>query len=72
MPKLVTSYEENLPTQNWKTRRFRREIVEEIPSETFRDKEKFLSIADRQQKMCETLVKGDIERHIEELKKMEE
>jgi len=68
MPKLTTSYLENLPSPNYKKREFLRTIEEEIPAETFKDKDKFLAVADKHQKMCEALVKGDINRHVEEMK----
>jgi len=65
--KLTTSYSENLPSANFKERRYTRTIEEEIP-DNLSDEEK-LKVADKQQKICETLVKSDIERGIEEAKK---
>ena len=64
--KLTTHYSETLPSANFKERRFSRTIEEEVPdglsAEDMNEK------AERQQKICEALVKNDIERAIEENK----
>lgn len=67
--KLETSYEENLPSPNYKTRRFSRTMSETLPEDI--SKEDFLKRAERQQAVLEMLVKGDIERHVEEMKAKE-
>lgn len=61
---LTTFYLENLPSQNYKTRDFSRTIQEtlELPDGE-EGKKQFLEAAEKQQKICETLVKNDIARH---------
>jgi len=58
-------YSENLPSPNYKTRRFERTIRETYPEDI--SKEDFLKLADKQQTICETLVKNDVQRHINEI-----
>lgn len=64
---LTTSYEENLPSANFKTRRFGRTIMETLPEECSTNKELFLKAAERQQAMCEFLVKNDLTRATKEI-----
>jgi len=69
---LTTTYSENLPSPNYKTRHFTRSLQEtlELPDGE-EGKKVFLENAERQQKICETLVKNDINRHIEMMEKAE-
>jgi len=62
---LETGYTENLPSPNYKTRHFSRKVTETLPDDI--SKEDIVAKAERQQKLCETLVKNDIARHVEEL-----
>jgi len=62
--KLTTHYSETLPSANFKERRFSRTIEEEIPNDL--TPEEMGKKADRQQAICETLVKNDIERALKE------
>jgi hypothetical protein len=65
---LTTSYSENLPSPNYKTRHFSRTIQETIEvSDDEAGKQKFLEVAERHAKICETLVKNDIARKRQEL-----
>ena len=61
---LTTTYMENLPSPSYKTRQFTRTIKETLPDDI--DKEGLLARADKQQKVCEALVKNDIARTIED------
>jgi hypothetical protein len=65
--KLKTHYSENLPSANFKERSFSRTIEEELPDDIGKDE--LIKRADRQQKVCETLVKLDIERTLDEIGK---
>ena len=66
---LETSYSENLPSPNFKTRKFGRLIRRTLPDGA--DKETVLKEAEKQQAMCEALVKNDIARHIEKMEASE-
>lgn len=65
---LITQYSENLPSPNYKTRHFTRTVQEtlELPDGP-EGREVFLKAAEKQQKIVETLVKTDIDRHIKAL-----
>ena len=65
MKELETTYSENLPSPNYKTRHFTRTLRESLPDDI--KKEAFQQAADRQGQIVETLVKNDISRHIVEL-----
>ena len=67
MKNFETSYSENLPSPNYKTRHFTRTIRESFPDDI--EREDVQKAWDRQGQICETLVKNDIARHIEELSK---
>ena len=63
---LKTSYMENLPSPNYKTRQFSRTIEETLELQDSEEgKQQFLEASARQQTIRETLVKNDIARHKE-------
>ena len=59
--KLITHYEANLPSPNYKTQRFGRTIEESFPEDV--SKEDFMKAAEKSQTICEALVSEDIARH---------
>jgi hypothetical protein len=64
---LTTTYLENLPSPNYKTKQFSRSVTETLPDDI--DKPNLEARAARQASLVETLVKNDIARHIEEAAK---
>ena len=64
---LKTHYSETLASANYKDRVFSRSIEEELPGDL--PPEEMTKRAQRQQKICENLVKGDIERTLEDIVK---
>ena len=64
---LSTTYLENLPSPTYKTRQFSRTITETLPDDV--NTEIIEKCAIRQQKFCEYLVKRDIDRHMQDLRK---
>jgi hypothetical protein len=64
---LSTTYMENLPSPNYKTKQFTRSISESLPDDITKDE--LMKRAERQALTVETFVKNDIVRHIEEATK---
>jgi hypothetical protein len=66
---LTTTYMENLPKPNYKTKQFTKSITETLPDDISKDD--LIKRSDRQSQVVETFVKADIERHIAEAKEQE-
>lgn len=59
---ITSTYMENLPSPNYKTKQFTKSISETLPDDI--SKEELIKRSDRQSAVVEAFVKADIERHI--------